>query len=369
MTIETEQPMVADHPHYVRMTSELAYNMYGAVKNSAPLLKAGFESVESQVPVAWIERFTAASDPVIDQLDNQIDQLSRVVNTRVIEPVHTKVIVPVKDAAAQRTDQLRSTVATRVVEPVKEVAAKTSAMYTARGEELSAAVTTRVISPVQDKVITPAMNMYAAVPARGEWKSVRGDLSKKAVARLEQGLVLAKEFSATRGKDIIHFDLIQYSTEVLDNASAAAKPLYEPLQEKLAAAVVKVNSTVTSLQEAVAQRSVQTTEQYEAVRAELVGRLHAAMSAARELSSTSVKFVQERYSAVQTGELKLNDAVAYIMASPALFLEVKSKADFDTSKRAIDNAKSLLAAVKEVVFEAQKAAVVAPPVEVEETAE
>lgn len=315
MTVETNPTNVVEaeaeteEHHYVRNTTKRVAGLYGHVKNSSSLIKSSLETVESRIPMMWIERFTSARDPVIDKLDNQIE----------------KVIKPVKELSN-----------VSVTDVTGAVAARTRTLYTA----------------TEDKI--------------GQWKSLRGDLSKKAVDRLERGLAAAKEFSANKGKDMIHFDLIAYSKEVLDNANAAAKPIYEPLQENMAAAIVKLNDAVTSLQVIVAARSVQTTEQYEAVRADLTARLHTAMNAARELSVTSIAYIQQKHSHLvshippeYTPDLlashlpyPMDAAVLFILHSPHLFLEVISKADITTSKRAIDNIQDLLAAVKEVVVPA-----------------
>jgi len=255
---------------------------YDQVKNYSPMLKDGLENIESRIPADWVKRVTAASDPFIDVVDNQLDR-------RVIVPVH---------------DLRKAT---------------------------------------GDKVV--------------QWKSMRGDLSKKAVVRIENGLTAAREFSSHRGKEILHFDLIAYSQEVLDNANAVAKPLYEPVQQNMAAAVLKLNAAMTALQEAAVAKSAEMKAQFSA-------RLQAAIIAARALSSASVQFVNQKYhviSAKLPEEQKLlamaehlpypaKDAVQFILHSPQLFLEVKSKADITTSKHIVENANSLMAAVKEVIF-------------------
>lgn len=205
-----------------------------------------------------------------------------------------------------------------------------------------------------EQVHKVSLSAIAATEAKvGQWKSMRGDLSKKAVVRMEKGLTVVREFSANRGKEMLHFDLVEYSQQVLDNANTVAKPLYEPVQNNLAAAVIKLNNAVSSLQEHALAKS-----------ADLQARLLLAIKAARDLSATSVSYVQQKYETaakVCADEEKLqsmasqlpfpaSDAIQFILQSPHLFMQVRSKADLDASKRIIDNARSLLAAVKEVVF-------------------
>lgn len=54
---------------------------------------------------------------------------------------------------------------------------------------------------------------------------------------------------------MIHIDLVQYSKDVLDNASAIAKPYYEPVQAKLLESIERVNVTVKALKQALKEKS------------------------------------------------------------------------------------------------------------------
>jgi len=346
MTVETPQTEVQTTEQtygLVRGTTQLVSGFYGRVKAN-PYLKTSFETVESRIPNEWIERVTAVSEPMIEGIDTRLDTKIRQIDNAT-SPVRKMCLSDVKGAV--------------VAVPTKVIAA-------------TAAVPTKVIAATGEKV--------------GQWKSMRGDLSKKAVVRIEKGLAVAREFSATKGKDMIHFDLIKYSEEVLDNASAVAKPLYEPVQKNLAAAVVKVNAAMVLLQEAATAR-----------REELTQRLHVAIAAARELSNHSVTFVQTKYSTISSkipnsaattaalvGKLParaspaLDYAVEFILASPQLFLDVKSKADLNLSNGLKANVDNLLAAIKEVLVTNKPAAAptattteekVASDEEVEEKAE
>jgi len=305
----------------VRGTTNRVVGLYGQAKDYFPLLKNGLENVESRIPAEWVDRFTAASEPVIEKLDNQLD--------RVIAPVQDRVIAPVQHRVVAVKDLQQSVSLSDIKGAVTFVP---TALITATGERVD------------------------------QLKVFRGDLSKKAVVRLEESITAVREFSANRGKEMLHFDLVAYSEEVLDNASAAAKPLYEPVQKNLAAAIVKLTAAVAQLQDTAITKSNELKEFSVARRAEVNARLQAAMAAARELSATSVTFVQQKYSHVSEqlpNEQRLQDlatqlpypvkdAVQFILQSPQLFLEVKTRADLTSSKRAIENVNSLLAAVKEV---------------------
>jgi len=202
-----------------------------------------------------------------------------------------------------------------------------------------------------------------------KWKDLRGDLSKKAAMRLDQGLTQVREFSATRGKEIIHVDLIQYSKEVIDGASEAVsrkletlKPMYEPVLQNLAASVLKANQAASHLRQSVLDATQ---------RANLRERLKAARHAARELSSTSIAYVQAKcgdlVSQIPSPSDSLHKGMQFILSSPELFVKIKNKADLDASKHTLENLNNLMAAVRDVLFHDEPSAGVSTE-EVEEEA-
>jgi len=193
---------------------------------------------------------------------------------------------------------------------------------------------------------------------------------KKAAARIEQGLTQVTEFSATRGKEIIHFDLIQYSKEVIDGASEAVsrkmdamKPMYEPVLQNLAASVLKANQAASNLRKSVLDATQ---------RANLRERLKSARQAARELSHNSVAYVQAKFgdlaSHVRSPHESFHKGLDFIASSPELFVKIKNKADLDASKHTLENLNNLLAAVRDVLFQAEEepSAGIVPTEEVEE---
>jgi hypothetical protein len=253
--------------------------LYDQVKRVSPLLQFGLEKVEH---LPWKQ-----AEPVIDVLDNRIDNITQCVNGKV--------------AAIQSKYQNGKAA-------VSEGATKT-------GEK---------------------------------WKDLRGDLTKKAGLRIEQGLKEAREFSATRGKEIIHIDLIQYSRDVIDGASEAVtlklKPVYDPIARNLVASVEKVNLAASQLRQAVLDVSD---------RANLRMRLKEARRAARELSSTSIAYVQAKYGALAAripDSSTLHKCLHIIAQSPEMVRKIKTKADLDTSKRILENLNNLMLAIRDVVL-------------------
>jgi len=284
-------------------------SLYDQVKRVSPLLQFGLEKVEK---MPWKK-----ADPVIDGLDHRLGNLSQTVSSKV--------------TLFQNKYQ---TGKTTVIEGV-----------TKTGEN------------IQTKYQTGKTTVIDGVTKTGEkWKDLRGDLSKKAAARIEQGLTQVCEFSATRGKEIIHIDLIQYSRDVIDGASSAVssgfdamKPVCEPIVRNLAASVLKANEAAKSLRQSVLDASE---------RAKLRQRLKDARRAARELSANSIAYVQAK-----SGELAAQSSAALhkglqiIMSSPELFQKIKNKADLDVSKHTLENLNNLMTAIRDVLLGANDEAI------------
>lgn len=347
MTVEHNQAEVAEVAGSVSgivlTTTQRVLDVYKQAKDLSPMLKNSLESVETRVPESFVDRIQAVSAPVLTDLDERYETLSQAVVKTVADV--DEIIRPVRAAIDEK-----------IIEPVASTCTKTIT-------NVSGAVT---------KTVADVQNV--------QWKDLRGDLTKKAVARLEQGFVDVKEFSATRGKDMIHIDLIEYSQllldngvkysqSVVDNARTAATPLLVPVTEQVIKATEVVRTAVLALQEAVVERSSQTSEK-------LTARLAAAKEASMELGQKALELVQAKYGEVQAKlpdkevveqalmsrlPANLHPSVQVILNSPAVFSKVIAKADLATSKKAMDNMKALVAAVKEVVF--------APVVEVEVVAE
>jgi len=131
---------------------------------------------------------------------------------------------------------------------------------------------------------------------------------------------------------------------------------------------------MTQLQEAMGTLSTEKLEQAKAARANLRLKLRNAIQAARELSTSSVSFVQTKYGSAKgivhdkydatketvnhlPGQIishmprPAQQSVEFILSSPQLFHRVKERADLDTSKRTLDNINNLLGAVKDVFYE------------------
>jgi len=329
MASAEEKHLASEEKHevgLVRCTTNRVLGIYDRVKNFSPLLRYGFETVENHIPTAVAN----LKDPVIDGLDSKIDHV-RACAHKAISPVQDKL----KDLDADHDGKVSlGDVKSSVSHKTTEVVAKTSE----------------------------------------KWKDLRGDLTKKAAERIEKGFERVSHFSATRVKDIIHVDLIQYSREVIDGASATVskkfhdanatvKPYYEPVFQNVAKSVLKVSEALAHLQEAVLNISTEKLEQAKAAREALQLRLKNAIQAARELSHSSIAFVQAKYGVAKGAltefpgqvvphlPLPAQKSVHFILSSPQLFTRIKEKAEVDASKRTLENINNLMSAVKDVVFE------------------
>jgi len=274
----------------VRGATNRFLGLYDQVKRVSPLLQFGLEKVE-QMP--WKK-----ADPVIDVLDN------------------------------------------RIITITQSVSSKVTAIQS-RFQTSKAAVT------------ASATNITARATRTSEkWKDLRGELTKKAGLRIEQGLSQAREFSATRGKEIIHIDLIQYSRDVIDGASDAVtrklKPVYDPIARNLAASVQKASQAASQLRQSVVDVSA---------RANLRLRLKQARRAARELSSNGVAFAQAKYGDLASripDSSTLHKGLQFIAASPELFKKIKDKADLDASRGLLENLNHLVLAIRDVVCQSSE---------------
>lgn len=153
---------------------------------------------------------------------------------------------------------------------------------------------------VEERVITPVTNVVDVVKQSAEtrvqnFKSLKGDLSKKSTEVLNQKISQIRAYSANELKDIIHIDLIAYSSEVIDNASQAAKPAYDLVQEKLAVAIVRVNDSVESIKTLaqVVKHEAQTKLNREALQERLQDALARARARSIELSVAAREYIAQ----------------------------------------------------------------------------
>jgi len=192
-----------------------------------------------------------------------------------------------------------------------------------------------------------------------QWKSVRGDLSKKTIQRLEEGFSSVKQFSSEQSKAYLHIDLIEYATEVIDNAQTTVKPTFEALNEKVASGILTVSKSISSFQEMASQKTQEGMEQAEAWRAELRRRLSKAIAASRELSHHSAEYVVVRYRKIQGLDREqlraaFKDSVQYILESPQLFAKLTQRLEQVgndlTSISALEHINRLLSSLQEVII-------------------
>jgi hypothetical protein len=214
-------------------------------------------------------------------------------------------------------------------------------------DHLTSSVTSKVAA-IQNRYQTSKAAVTAsATKTTAKWKDLRGDLTKKAGLRIDQGLNQAREFSANRGKEIIHVDLIQYSREVIDGASDAVtrklKPMYDPIARNLAVSMEKAVQAASQLRQSVATV---------ADPAKLRLRLKQARRAARNLSSSGLAYAQAKYGDLASripDSSTLRHGLEFLASSPELFKDIKNKADLDASKSVLENLNSLVLAIRNVV--------------------
>lgn len=277
MTVETppvEQPI---DTKYVRKSVDgvksLTLSTYASIKDLSPYTKQIAEAAEDRF--GWVaeplSKYYAATEPVIESLDGRVDNIITAAST-------------LKTKAVTTVDTVKTTAVT-TVDSVK-----------------SKAITT--VDSVKSKAVITV-------------DSVKSEAAKKSQQAYES-FSQVKEFSATRGKEMIHVDLIAYAEEVLDNANNIAKPTYLAIQKKLAVAITNVNTSVHQLQEAVVDR---------VNRAELQEKMEIAIERVRELAKYGSSYVnsnvevlrvfaKEQQSLIHTN---LEKSIDYILSAPELF--------------------------------------------------
>jgi hypothetical protein len=162
------------------------------------------------------------------------------------------------------------------------------------------------------------------------------------------------------GLELLHFNYIGYCKEVVSRtttaATAAAKPVADPLRQQLAQAAVELDKTRESLQAALDNRSAavkeKVKEQVEAAQTEVKAQIQKATAAANELAVAGAKFVEEKKGSLPAPAAK---SVDFILAAPQnmreMAEEIKTKADLDSSSaNTLEHISGLLMAVKEVLY-------------------
>jgi hypothetical protein len=164
---------------------------------------------------------------------------------------------------------------------------------------------------------------------------LRKRLSAKAVERLTESFSHVREFSETRGKEIIHIDLIAYAEEVLDNAKNVAKPTYLAVQKQLAMAIENVSTSVSALQEAVVT-SVD--------RAELLEKLEVALVRIRELAKYGKSYVYQNIDFLrQLAIANVETSIAFIQDYPEKLQDYKvALGNLDVEKELKTHANSVI---------------------------
>lgn len=175
--------------------------------------------------------------------------------------------------------------------------------------------------------VVPVVPLDPQVSIRGKvtnaqenWKLLKGKLTKKVSQSIEHGFIRVKTFSSTQLKSFIHIDLIEYASEVIDNAHNTAKPHYIRINKQLANAVLKLTSSVASVQECLRETPKR-------VSTELTERLKKAICQAHELAQGGVTLYHENKASMTVENLKQlpKKSLDFLMQSPALFHSLYEK--------------------------------------------
>jgi hypothetical protein len=333
--------------HSVQYLQKYLQETYGSVKAMTPaVVQSSLQTIEDMQAVNTLTgQLQTVSQPLITSLDQ-----------RLVGVMQNLEISNLSDLKSKLKEDLS-------VSNLKSKAAILTEDLTTRAAGIKTDLETRV-SDIKTDIETRVQNAKTGLETKAvEWKSVRGDLSKKTIQRLEEGLSSVKQFTSEQSEALLHVDLIKYASDVIDNAQATVKPTFDVRIEKGAAGIITVNKSISNFQDMAVQKSRQSLEQAEAFRAELRARLSKAIAASRELSHHSAEFVLVYYQKIKNLDREqvkatYNESVQYILEAPALFTKLAHRLDqlgTDlTSVSAVESINRLLASLREVVGPQQK---------------
>jgi len=225
-----------------------------------------------------------------------------------------------------------------------------------RIDDITYSVTSKVTAIQHKYQTSKAVVAAGAVKTTEKWKDLRGDLTKKAGLRIDQGLNRVREFTPARGKEIVYVDLIQYSRDIIDGASDAVtrklKPMYDPVARNLSISVRKASQAASHLRHSLADVTDPTN---------LRLRLKQARRAVRNLSNNGIAYAQAKYGDLASripDSSTLHKSLEVIASAPNYLKNIKDKADLDASKSILENLKALILAIRVVVFQGQEEGVI-----------
>lgn len=345
MPIEQSVPMTVQQGeqqviyHSLQYLQKYIQETYGSVKTWSPeYVKSTLATIENLPAVNSITgKLASVSEPLINSLDQRIGG--------VLTNLDISNLSDLKSKAGKLTEDLTMAGKTYVTIRAESLKSQAEPLYN-RALEIKTDIEGRV-DGIKNEIGTKAV----------QWNSVRGDLSKKSIQRLEDGFSSVKLFSSEQSKAYLHIDLIQYATEVIDNAQTTVKPTFEILNQKIATGVLAVTTSISSFQEMALQKSKQSLEQAEAFRAELRVRLAKAIAASRELSHLGAEYVVVCYhraiQSIDRSQLQstVNDSVHYILEAPKLFTALAARLEqIGDFSGALESIHKLLASLQEVVI-------------------
>jgi hypothetical protein len=363
--------------HSVSYLQKYMHETYGNVKSWTPaLVQSSLATLEGLEAVNSITgQIESVSQPLITSLDQRLDVVMQNLGVADLTAEDLQ-LSNLKTKAEKLTADLKTGIETRAETIKSEIGAKAADIKSGietRAADIKTDLETRAesIKSKAEPLYTKALELKTDLETRASaikteldtkavhWKSVRGDISKKTIQRLENGFTTMKQFSSDQSKAYLHIDLIQYATEVIDNAQSTVKPTFDVLNEKIASGILTVTNSISSIQEVAVQKSRTSIEQAEAFRSELRARLAKAIAASRELSLHSAEYVIIRYRKIQNLDREqiqatFNDSIQYILESPQLFTKLTQRlneqlAGADVSSiGAIEHINRLLTSIQEV---------------------
>lgn len=307
----------------VRGTTNGMLHLYYRMKNMNALFKYSAEAVENMQGGAIPKFVESFSEPIIVGLDSRIGYARKAVEANV--------------------DFAKRTMNTCLISPVNE--SFVGLLDADKDGQVS-------VADVRNSVACAAGVAREKIGDNFmHWKSLRGKLSKKATERLEQGLSGVSEFSATRGKEMIHFDLIDYSKKFLDSSAPILRPRIDPFLEPVLAAWARTHASVEAVQQLAMQqggaRAAFSLGNTASAAKKLKQGLAKAVSTSQQLAFATVQYIDKNVNSLPT---PLQSTVRFILESPQMVAAIKEQADFNTSKNTLDNVSNLLSAVGIVVF-------------------
>lgn len=278
----------------VRDATKRVVDLYGRAKVYSPTLKYSLEAVECRIPTPLLDKMSAASEPVIDKLEMQIEMIKE------------RVISPVK----QTYQTSRESVIT-----------KSNSLLQFRSNFAQSALVqlNRSLTQIREFSATTGKDM------------IKVDLIAYSLEALENANIAAKPYY-----EPVNVQLYA----AIERVNAAVASLQKLMAEAQTESIERVNAYREELQERLNQ----------AVRCAHELSLTSVAYLKTKLGSLHDQIPAKYQPTTMYGRLPVSakESVNFILGSPKLFVTVKEKADLDLSNKTMTNIVNLLTAVREV---------------------